>query len=111
MAKATKAKTKSTTKRVTKKPTTAAKRVTTKKARRPAHEQQFMDTRLTQQTLYWFIFGVACIAFTLWLFTLDAKVRDLYDQIDENTYNSDPSLYMKADKDAGASADKAERKE
>ena len=96
MAKATKAKTTTTTKRTTKKPVVAAKRVTPKKKAVKATEAPFMQARVTDQTLYWLIFGAAAIMFALWLFSLDAKVRDLYDQIDANTYSAEPTLNINA---------------
>lgn len=101
MAKATKAKTTTTTKKVVKKPAVSAKRVTTKKrVSKQASEPEFMQVRVTDQTLYWLIFGAAAITFALWLFSLDAKVRDLYDQIDANTYSASSSLDQPAETDS-----------
>lgn len=81
MAKTTKAKT-GTTKKVTK------RIASTKRRSASASQSNFMDTKITEQTLYWFIFGAVAIIFALWLFTLDSKVRDLYDQIDTQTVQS-----------------------
>lgn len=90
MAKAAKPKTKATTTKKTtvKKPT--AKRPVTKRTvskrtvAKRTEEEPFMQFKLTQQTLHWIIFGAVSIAFALWIYSLDAKVRDLYDQADAN---------------------------
>lgn len=98
MAKTAKAKTKATTtKKVTKKPASVAKKVTKKKE--PAAVQpQFFQVKITDQSLYWLIFGAVCILFAVWVYTLDARVRDLYDQIDANTYSTDTMLEVHAAK-------------
>lgn len=83
MAKSAKAKT--TTKSPAKKP--AVKRAAAKKTKAAA-EPQFTEVRFTQQTIYWMIFGAASVIFALWLYTLDARIRDLYDQIDANSYST-----------------------
>lgn len=86
MAKTTSPKTKSvTTKRPTAKKSTPKK--TARSATKAAAQQPFLEFRITQQTLYWLIFGAAAITFTMWLYTLDARVRDLYDQLDVNSYS------------------------
>ena len=88
MATKTKANTKVTaTKKVNKKPSVAQKSAHRQKATAATSKQAFFDARFTIQSLYWMIFGAAAILFALWLYTLDAKVRDLYDQVDANTYN------------------------
>jgi hypothetical protein len=72
----------------TKAKATAHKKTTKKRSATPkqtADSANFFEVRLTEQSLYWLIFGAASIAFALWLFSLDAKVRDLYDQVDANT--------------------------
>lgn len=74
-----------TKKRATKKPV-VTKRVASKKA---TTSEPFMQFRVTQQTLYWVIFGAVAIAFALWIYSLDAKVRDLYDQVDANHRSMD----------------------
>ena len=94
MAKTTKAKTKVTTStRKTSKKPAVEKKVTAKKKAAPATSPQFMQASLTSQSLYWVIFGVAAILFALWLYTLDARIRDLYDQIDQNTMSTDALFY------------------
>lgn len=85
--KSTKTKATAAKKTTPKKPTKVTK--VSKKSAKPVTQSQFMEARVTDQTVYWMIFGAAAIVFALWLFSLDAKVRDLYDQIDMNTYNSD----------------------
>jgi len=83
MAKTTAAKTKATaTKKAPKKSVKTTRQVQSRAT------TDFFEARITDQTLYWLIFGAAAIIFALWLFSLDAKVRDLYDQIDANTYDS-----------------------
>ena len=84
MAKATKPKTKAAVaKKTTKKP--VAKRPTTKRVvSKKSTEPPFMQFQITQQTLHWIIFGAVSIAFAIWIYSLDAKVRDLYDQADAN---------------------------
>lgn len=96
MAKAAKAKATTTRKKTIKKPAGAAKRVTTKKKSQAASSSNFFDFRVTEQTVYWLIFGAVSILFTLWIYTLDARVRDLYDQVDLNTYDSNPGLEIQA---------------
>lgn len=101
MATPKKAKTKATTttKKAAKK-TAAAKHVAPKKKTASvAAEPAFFEARFTEQSLYWIIFGLAAITFALWLFSLDAKVRDLYDQIDANTYNMSSATYERAAQD------------
>lgn len=84
-----KAKSKTVSKKVTKKPATKRTVVKKKTVSKVAKQPEFMETRFTDQTLYWLIFGIAAITFALWLFSLDSKVRDLYDQIEANSYIND----------------------
>ncbi len=108
MAKATKAKTKPTTttaKKVTKKPSTVSKRVSTKKAAAKTQQPPFFQIRVTDQTLYWLIFGTVSILFAMWVYTLDARVRDLYDQIDINTYSADSMIRPEVKKDEPAASE------
>lgn len=101
MAKSTKAKT-VTTKKAVKKP--VVKRTTKKHvAKKTADNTPFMQVKITDQTIYWLIFGVAAIVFAIWLYSLDAKVRDLYDQIDANTYRDSPSLHTPDETDSSTS--------
>lgn len=87
MATAKKAKPAATTKKAAKKPTTV-KRTTKKQVMGADAQTDFFEVRFSNQSVYWVIFGIAAIVFALWLFMLDAKVRDLYDQIDANNYNT-----------------------
>jgi len=100
MAKAAQAKSKttSTRKKTTKKPSTVAKRVTTKK-KQAAPKRNFFEAKVTDQSLYWLIFGAVAIVFSLWIYTLDARIRSLYDQIDINTQNIDTSLELQEKKE------------
>lgn len=94
-----KAKAKTTT---TKKRATTSRKTTTTRKKQPkktwmqraftdetAASQPFMQTKITNQTLYWLIFGAISIAFALWILTLDAKIREIYDYIDTSTYSVD----------------------
>lgn len=101
MAKSTKAKT-TAPKKVVKKP--VAKRTATKKSvsAKSSADTSFMQVKITDQTIYWLIFGAAAIVFALWLYSLDAKVRDLYDQIDANTYRDAPALNAPVDANSDA---------
>lgn len=79
---------------------TATKKSTKKRAvtTKPASTRSnFFEVRLTEQTLYWTIFGIASIAFALWLYSLDARVRDLYDQVDASTNSMNYSTERAAD--------------
>lgn len=89
----TKAKTKTPTKSA---PAKAAAKAKHKAAKKPApmplvsfqaaDDRPFFEFRVTQQTLYWVIFGAVSIAFALWVYTLDARIQTLYDEIDASTY-------------------------
>ncbi len=70
-------------------PKTKAKSRTHKRSIRvqPATTQQFLDFRITEQTLYWVLFGAVAIFFTLWIFSVDARLQNLYDEIDARTYS------------------------
>lgn len=90
MATAKKSKTPATTKKPVKPPVkkpTTVKRTTKKQVNTSSAQPDFFEIRFSSQSLYWIIFGVASIVFALWLYTLDAKVRDLYDQVDANSYS------------------------
>lgn len=94
---AAKAKATTTKKKVVKKPV-AVKRATTKKSvKKTTQEPAFFEMKFTEQSAYWIIFGAVAIMFAIWLYTLDAKIRDLYDQVDANAYNlqSTPDIQPK----------------
>lgn len=44
-------------------------------------QSQFMQTKVTQQTIYWLIIGAAVIALTVWVLSLQRQLNDIYDQI------------------------------
>ena len=44
--------------------------------------EPFMTFRVGRQAIYWAVFGVAVIALTLWVASLQKNINDLYDQID-----------------------------
>ena len=96
MAKTTKAKAKKTTTstKVTKKPTTVKRTISKKRTSAASSQAPFMQPKFTQESLYWIIFGAVAILFAMWIYTLDAKVRDLYDQIDANTYSTDAAMEL-----------------
>lgn len=102
MAKTGKAKAKTTTtvKKVTKKPATVTKKVAPKKKTKAAvaTKPEFFQVRVTDQSLYWLIFGAVAILFAMWVYTLDSRVRDMYDQIDMNTTNIDAALETQLNK-------------
>lgn len=67
-----------------------------------ASSAPFMQTRMTMQSVYWMIFGVVAIAFAIWIYTLDARIREIYDTVDTNSYsieemNIDKAMLEKQD--------------
>ncbi len=111
MAKTVKAKTKTTTaKKVTKKPAVAAKKAAPKKraVSTATAKPQFFQIRITDQSLYWLIFGAVAILFAMWIYTLDGRVRDLYDQIDIDTYNTEVLDVQPEEQPTNATAPQAE---
>ena len=44
-------------------------------------QSQFMQTRVTEQTIYWLIIGAAVIALAVWVLSLQRQLNDIYDQI------------------------------
>ena len=80
-----KASTKSTAKKPVKR--SAATKVTTKK-RVTSAERQFMEFKTSEETIYWIIFGVVSIMFALWIFSIDTRVQNMYDQIDSSYLNT-----------------------
>lgn len=71
--------------------------VTTKKSRKASSKpqkmesfkpykdkQNFMEFKITQQTVYWAIIGVIVLGFGLWIFKVQSEVYAIYDQIDAN---------------------------
>ena len=88
--KVTKKQVKATKKKALKKAPPINKHATvTKRISKQPEPSQFLQFRITQQSLYWLLFGAASILFTLQLYSLDAKVRELYDQIDRNNYSAE----------------------
>lgn len=95
---AAQAKAKTTNKKVAKK-TVAPKRTVTKKSfKKVNREPAFFEMKFTEQSVYWIIFGAVAILFTIWLYTLDSKIRDLYDQVDANAYSLQSTQNVKPKK-------------
>ena len=44
----------------------------------------FLTFSLSKQTLYWAVFGLVVVAFSLWIFKIQADVNAIYDQIDQS---------------------------
>lgn len=44
--------------------------------------QPFMSFKPTRQTAYWLIIAVMSIAFTAWIFSIQSRITDLYNQIE-----------------------------
>lgn len=77
---------------------TPVKKVTAKKApvkktsakKAPVHRaaaatssrSTFMQTKFTEQTIYWLIIGVVVIALAAWVLSIQVQLNDMYDQID-----------------------------
>ena len=45
----------------------------------------FMQTKFTEQTVYWLIIGVAVIALAAWVLSLQVQLNEMYDEIDATT--------------------------
>lgn len=45
----------------------------------------FMQTKFTEQTVYWLIIGVAVIALAAWVLSLQVQLNQMYDDIDATT--------------------------
>lgn len=58
-------------------------------------DQPFMTFRITKQTIYWFILGVAIIGLIMWVMNLNMQVMALYDQIDQNNTLSSQTFPVK----------------
>jgi hypothetical protein len=43
---------------------------------------EFMQTKFTEQTVYWLIIGVAVIALAAWVLSLQVQLNQMYDEID-----------------------------
>jgi hypothetical protein len=41
-----------------------------------------MQTKFTEQTIYWLIIGVVVIALAAWVLSIQVQLNDMYDQID-----------------------------
>lgn len=96
---AAKAKTTTATKMAAKKPA-AAKRPAAKKTVKSAAKQPgFFEAKFTEQSVYWLIFGAVAILFAIWIYQLDSKVRDLYDQVDANNSALQTTPIIKEKKD------------
>ncbi len=49
----------------------------------------FMTFSPTKQTLYWTIFGIVVVTFSLWIFKIQADVNAIYDQIDQSIMSTE----------------------
>ncbi|MGB3024078.1 MAG: hypothetical protein WBB39_04735 [Candidatus Saccharimonadales bacterium] len=45
-------------------------------------DRAFMETRFTEQTLYWLIIGVAVVALAAWVLSIQVQMNDMYDKLD-----------------------------
>jgi len=79
VTKATKVAPKKTTRKTTKKP------VGFKSFKQSSEQTPFMTFSFTNQTLYWMILSVLVVALGAWVLYLNAKVQNIYDQIDANS--------------------------
>lgn len=57
--------------------------------------EPFMQTSPTIQSLYWLILGIVVVAFAVWIYTLQAQVQDIYDQIDRVNAESEAVVIPK----------------
>ncbi len=48
----------------------------------------FMEVRITVQTIYWLILALISVAFVMWVYTLQAQIYEIYDQINEMNISS-----------------------
>lgn len=48
-------------------------------------QDNFMDTKLSNQSLYWIVLGIAVIAFAVWILKVQADVQGIYDKIESNS--------------------------
>jgi hypothetical protein len=71
-------------------------------------DRPFFEFKVTQQTLYWTIFGAVAIAFALWVYTLDAGIQKLYDEIDRSTYSTNFDMPTKKTADTANTPDPTE---
>lgn len=70
-----------------------AKKKTTKKAapsvksstkKTAAKKSTFFTLSPTIETFYWFILGAIVIALTIWVATLNMRIQNIYNQIEQN---------------------------
>lgn len=73
--------TKSTQKKVAKQPAVQSFKIVD-------NPERFMTLRISRQTIYWIIFGVAVIALALWVANLQRNINELYDQIEQTQAES-----------------------
>lgn len=46
----------------------------------------FMETKVTDQSIYWIVFGIVVIAFASWILKVQADLQDVYDKIERDSY-------------------------
>lgn len=68
-----------------KKQTKAAKVTGPQTLRLCEDQQQFMEFKLTKQTVYWAIIAGLVLALGLWIFSVQNQVHNIYDQINQAT--------------------------
>ena len=54
----------------------------------PAFERKFMQTKFTEQTIYWLIIGAAVIALVVWVLSIQVKMDDMYNDMDTAAQNT-----------------------
>lgn len=80
---------------------TSAKGSRSKQTKKPSvkslklskENEPFMTVKVTSQTLYWAILGLVSIVFVVWVCSLQVKIYDVYNQIDEIRASEDSLVY------------------
>lgn len=55
---------------------------------RSTKKENFMTFRITHEACYWLIFGAAVILLALWVLSVNIKLNNVYDQIDQMNDNT-----------------------
>lgn len=55
---------------------------------RATKKENFMTFRITHEACYWLIFGAAVILLALWVLSVNIKLNNVYDQIDQMNDNT-----------------------
>lgn len=53
-----------------------------------ASERKFLQTKFTEQTIYWLIIGAAVIALAVWVLSIQVKMDEMYDSMDAAAQNT-----------------------